>query len=187
MRCSKFETDIALYAGGDLPSGRIAHVESHLAECPHCRALAEELRAEQALLGELRDEPLDDAVVAQVRQRVMAQVAATTRRPALPYWKLALAAGLILAAVLLWPRHPSGSAPRAGRPLGPASHVAQADAGRGPAATHGATPLARKGRHHLRRAPVPAPQPGPPLLVQFVTDDPNIVVYWLIDQKPQGD
>ena len=195
MSCSKFETDIALYAGGDLPSGRIAHVESHLAECPHCRALAEELRAEQALLGELRDEPLEDTMVAAVHRNVLGQLwgGIPARIPARGglsgrlYWKLALAAGLILAAVLLWPRHPSGSAPRAGRPLGPASLAAQAEAVRGPAAFHGAAPLARKSRHHLRRAPAPAPQPGPPLLVQFVTDDPNIVVYWLIDQKPQGD
>jgi hypothetical protein len=43
-------------------------------------------------------------------------------------------------------------------------------------------------RHRLRRhRRAPAAQPGPPLLVQFVTDDPNIVIYWLVDQKPQGD
>jgi hypothetical protein len=44
-------------------------------------------------------------------------------------------------------------------------------------------------RHRVirRRRRAPAAQSGPPLLVQFVTDDPNIVVYWLIDQKPQGD
>lgn len=186
MSCSKFETEIALYAGGDLPAGRIARIESHLAECADCRALAEELRAEQALLLELRDEPLDEAMVAQVRQRVLAEVGAATRRPSRLYWKLALAAALILAAVLAWPRHHSGASSQ-GYPVGPAaSHAAQAEAGRGPAAAHGAAPLVRKTRHRLRRR-VPADQPGPPLLVQFVTDDPNIVIYWLVDQKPQGD
>jgi anti-sigma factor RsiW len=45
MTCSKLETDIALYAGGDLPCGRIARVEAHLAECADSRALAQELRA----------------------------------------------------------------------------------------------------------------------------------------------
>jgi anti-sigma factor RsiW len=179
MSCSKFETDIALYAGGDLPAGRIARVESHLAECADCRALAEELRAAQALLSELRDEPLEDALVAQVRQRVMAEVGGVARRPARLYWKLALAAALVLAAVLVWPRHRSGAAPRAAA----ASHAAQAEAGREPAAAHGAAPLAPK--HRRRRAP--AAPPGAPLLVQFVTDDPNIVIYWLVDQKPQGD
>jgi len=42
---------------------------------------------------------------------------------------------------------------------------------------HGRAPL-----HHAQ-----AVQPSAPLLVHFVTDDPNIVIYWLVDQKPQGD
>jgi anti-sigma factor RsiW len=171
MSCSKFETDIALYAGGDLPRARIARVEAHLAACADCRALAEDLRAEQALLGELRDSPLEDAMVAQVRQRVLVEVrrAGFSPRGALAPL-LALAAALLLAVILIWPRHHSGAAPRAAA----MSHAAPTVA-----------PLIRKSRHHLRR--MPATQPGPPLLVQFVTDDPNIVIYWLIDQKPQGD
>ena len=186
MSCSKFETDIALYAGGDLPRARMARVEAHLAECADCRALAEELRAGQALLGELRDDPLEDALLAQVHRRVLAEVkheawrADFSPRGALAPL-LAIAAALLLTVILLWPRHHSGAAPSAAA----ASHAAQADAGRVPAAAHGAAPLIRKSRHHLRRTP--SAQPGPPLLVQFVTDDPNIVVYWLIDQKPQGD
>jgi len=182
MNCSKFETDIALYAGGDLPPGRMARVEAHLGECADCRALAEDLRAEQALLGELRDAPLEDAMVAQVRQRVLVEVrrAGFSPRGALAPL-LAIAAALVLAVVLAWPRHHSGAAPR----VAAASHAAQAEAGRVPAAAHGAAPLMRKVRHHFRRTP--AAQPGPPLLVQFVTDDPNIVIYWLVDQKPQGD
>jgi anti-sigma factor RsiW len=179
MSCSKFETDIALYAGGDLPPARIARVEAHLADCADCQALAEDLRAEQALLGELRDGPLEDALLAQVRQRVLVEVrrADFSPRGALAPL-LAIAAALLLAVVLLWPRHNppkpvlalSGAAPRAAA----ASHAAPT-----------AAPLIRKSHHHLRRPP--AAQPSPPLLVQFVTDDPNIVVYWLIDQKPQGD
>ncbi|HUE00244.1 MAG TPA: zf-HC2 domain-containing protein [Bryobacteraceae bacterium] len=71
MSCKKFETDIALYAGGDLPAGRTARLEAHLAECPECRALAEEMRTSQALLSELRDDPVADALVAQVHARVL--------------------------------------------------------------------------------------------------------------------
>jgi hypothetical protein len=178
MSCSKFETDIALYAGGDLPAGRIARIESHLAECAGCRALAEELRAGQALLGELRDEPLEDAMVAHVRRRVMAEVGATTRRPSRLYWKLAWAAALVLAAVLVWSRHPVKHAPVARVEPSHVTPVTPAPQVRIVPARHGVV---------RRRRRAPAAQPGPPLLVQFVTDDPNIVVYWLIDQKPQGD
>jgi anti-sigma factor RsiW len=180
MNCSKFVNDIALYAGGDLPDGRIAPVEAHLAQCSDCRALSDELRAGQALLGELRDEPLEDLMVAQVRRRVMAQVGVAPRQPSRLYWKLALAAALLLAAVLLWPRHAARhfTAPLVARVEPP--HVTQAPRISMARARH------RIVRRHHRRAPATA-ETGPPLLVQFVTDNPNIVVYWLVDQKPQGD
>ncbi len=178
MSCPKFETDIALYAGGDLPEGRIAPVEAHLAECADCRALAEELRG---LMGELRDEPVEEAMLAQVRHNVLAQLwdrpAASSRLVGRFGWKLALAAAAILAVVLLWPR------PHAGRPR--MARVAPAHAAPiAPAPAAKIIPVRHRLRRHRR---APAAQPGPPLLVQFVTDDPNIVIYWLVDQKPQGD
>ena len=175
MSCSKFETDIALYAGGDLPAGRIAGIELHLAECGACRALAEELRV---LLSELRDEPLQDAMVAQVHQRVLAELGrAGFSRPARLYWKLALAAALVLAAVLLWPRHSTKHAPVA--------PIARAEPSQVTPPPVNIVPV----RHRIVRRPrrAPAAQPGPPLLVQFVTNDPNIVIYWIVNQKPQGD
>jgi len=183
MSCSKFENDIALYAGGDLPAGRIARVESHLAQCADCRALAEELRATQALLGELRDEPLEDAMLAQVHQRVLMEVrrAGFSRRRALAPL-LALAAALVLAVVLMWPRHQPAKVVVVARGAAP-SHAAPVKAGWEPAAARGAASNVRK--RHRRSAPLA--QPGPPLLVQFVTDDPNIVIYWLVNQQPQGD
>jgi anti-sigma factor RsiW len=180
MSCSKFETDIALYAGGDLPAGRIARVESHLAECADCRALADDLRASQSLLAELHDEPLEDALVAQVHSRVLAAV-----RPQAWTWGaglsprgtlvplLALAAAVILAVVLAWPRHAVKPAPVA--------RVAPQHAM--PAPRPNIVPVHHRVVHHHH---TPAAQPGPPLLVQFVTDNPNIVIYWLVDQK-QGD
>ncbi|MGA2736141.1 MAG: zf-HC2 domain-containing protein [Bryobacteraceae bacterium] len=173
MSCAKFETDMALYAGGDLPNGRIARIEAHLAECADCRALTEELRA---LLSELRSDPLEDTMVAQVRQRVMAEVSAATRRPSRLYWKLAFAAALVLAAVLAWPWHSSKHVPVAPIARAEPSHVTPPPVNIVPA------------RHRVvrRRRHAPVAQSGPPLLVQFVTDNPNIVIYWLIDQK-QGD
>jgi anti-sigma factor RsiW len=178
MSCSKFETDIALYAGGDLPAGRMARVASHLAACADCRALAEELRAAQALLGKLRDEPLEEAMVARVRQRVLAEVRTTGQRPAQLYWTLALAAALVLAAVLAVPRRPARQAPAAPMARVEPERIA-------PIPRPGIVPVRhRVGRRHRR---APAAPPGPPLLVQFVTDNPNIVIYWLVNQEPKGD
>lgn len=176
MSCKKWESDIALFAGGDLPAGRVAHIEAHLAQCADCRSFFDDLRASHALLAELRDEPLEDAMVARVRQRVLAGIGAP--RPARLYWKLALAATLILAVFLAWPRHHGGAAR--------AVAAAPTQVAWQPAPTQPPAPRARRRRRHA-----PAAQPGkagaPPLLVQFVTDDPNIVIYWLVDQKPQGD
>jgi anti-sigma factor RsiW len=174
MSCANFETDVAMYAGGDLADGRMARVEAHLAECADCRALAGELRACQVLLGEMRDEPVEDAMLAQVHRRVMAEVKPTSWRPGLAPL-LALAAALLLAVLPMGPRHPVKHSPVAR--LEPARAV--------PAPQVRIIPA--KHRVMRRRRHAPAAQPGPPMLVQFVTDDPNIVVYWLIDPKPQGD
>jgi anti-sigma factor RsiW len=176
MSCSKFETDIALYAGGDLPAGQIARIELHLAECADCRALAEELRE---LVTGLRDEPLEDAMVAQIHQRVMAEAggAGFSLRAALAPL-LALAAALVLATVLLWPGHSPKHAPVAPIAQVEPSHIT-------PPPDTNIVPVRHRVVRRRRRAP--AAQPGPPLLVQFVTDDPNIVIYWLVNQKPQGD
>jgi len=180
MSCAKFEADVALYAGGDLPAERVAHVESHLAECADCRALLDELCAEKTLLTEMRDEPLEEAMVAHVHRRVLAEVAPAQPAPAQParlYWKLALAAALLLAVVLAWPRHHRVQAPLVAQVPPPSVAPAPPQ----PPVVRVSHRVAR----HRRRAPVR--KPGPPLLVQFVTDDPNIVIYWLIDQQTQGD
>ena len=45
MTCSRVRDNLALYVGGDLASAAdVREVESHLAECPACRAEAEALR-----------------------------------------------------------------------------------------------------------------------------------------------
>jgi anti-sigma factor RsiW len=179
MTCPKREADIALYAGGDLPAGRIARIESHLGGCPDCRALLEELRAGHALLGELRHEPLDEAMVAQVHRQVLARVGTAEPGLARRYWKLALAAALVLAAVLALPWRTAKHEPVA-RVVEPPPRIQPA-----PAPPPAVVPV----RHPVvrRRRRAKPPRAAAPLLVQFVTDDPNIVIYWLVDRKPEGD
>ena len=169
-----------------LAGGRIARVEAHLAECADCRALAEELRASHALLGELRDEPLEEAMVAQVHRPCPGGSGTAYTSPAFPR----------RAGSWLWPQlwsWPWSS-------YGPDVIVGQARRGTLWVRRRRTPPKRRRaaGPPQLIRScptcaegPPPAShaiaQPGPPLLVQFVTDDPNIVIYWLVDQKPQGD
>jgi anti-sigma factor RsiW len=182
MNCAQWEAEIALYAGEDLVADRVARVASHLEACAECQALLEELRASRAALGELRDEPLEDAMVAQVRRRVLAQVN-ETRRPRPLLWKLALAAAVVLAVWLALPR-------QARKPVPAVAGVAV------PHRVEPAPPPAVRApvvavRHRLvrrkRRVEPPRFSRQAPLLVQLVTDDPNIVIYWVVDQKPEGD
>jgi anti-sigma factor RsiW len=175
MNCAKWKIDIALYAGGDLPANRLARTLAHLEVCAECRLLADDLRAGQTLLSALQDEPLEDAMAAHVRQRVLARLPLEEACIARRYWRWAPAAALVLAAILTIPWRSEKQAPLARAENAPPK-VAEAP----PAVAKAQRPVAR--RH--RRA---KPQPSEPLLVQLVTDDPNIVIYWLVDPKPQGD
>jgi len=174
MNCAKRKIDIALYAGGDLPANRLGRTIAHLEACAECRALLDDLRAGQTLLSELEDEAIEDAMAANVRRRVLARLPVVQAGTAHSYWRWALAAAVLLAAILTLPWQTEKQAPRA-RVEAP-SRVPQAP----PAIVNVPRPVAR--RHHRAK-----PQPGEPLLVQLVTDDPNIVIYWLVDPKPQGD
>jgi anti-sigma factor RsiW len=175
MNCAKWKIDIALYAGGDLPANRLARTVAHLEACAECRALMDDLQAGQTLLSELGDEAIEDAMAANVRRRVLARLPLEDTVGARRYWAWALAAAVLLAAILTVPWRTDQQAPRARLKQAP-SLVAEAL----PAIVNVQRPVAR--RHHRRK-----PQPSEPLLVQLVTDDPNIVIYWLVDPKPQGD
>jgi anti-sigma factor RsiW len=176
MNCAKWEPEIALHAGGDLPAADVPRIERHLAECANCRALLEDLRAGQDLLAELRDEPLEDAMLLQVRRNVLGRADFSPRGTSVPlHWKLALAAALVLAVVLEWPRH------RIVNPT-PVAHEAPH-----PLAAPPVKIVPVRHRVMRRRNQIPAAAPAEPLVVQFVTNDPTIVVYWIVDPKPQGD
>jgi len=177
MSCAKWETDVALHAGGDLPLADVPLVEKHLAECADCRALLEELRAGRSMLVELRDEPLEEAMLAEIRRSVRRRMDFSPRGTSVPLlWKLALAAALLLAVVLAWPRH------RIQKPR-LVAHVEQPR----PAAVPLAKAVSVRHRPMHRHHRAPSAPPAEPLLVQFVTNDPNMVIYWIVDSKPQGD
>jgi anti-sigma factor RsiW len=178
MSCTKWGAEISLYAGGDLPAGRVGRVEQHLADCADCRSLLDEMRAELALLGELREAPVEEAMLARVRWRVLAQTASLRtgwagRKQGL-LW--ALAAVLVLVAAL--------EIPWRGRQIPVARAPRVVAASSAPLIAKVVPVRHQRIRRHHQAA---TPQAGPPLLVQFVTDDPNIVIYWLVDQKPHGD
>ena len=162
MKCAGWEERIARAEDG------APEVTRHLAACPDCRELAAALDATRAALRDLREEPVDGEVLDRIRGRVMARVAAPRRRMRPWLWLPvpALAAALLLA--VLWPRElpeiPPPPAPVAAIPPAP-----PAPAIRWP------------------RPPVVRAEAHPPLIIRIETDDPGVVIYWIVEGKERGD
>ena len=167
MACAKFEPLIALHVGGDEVT---PEVEAHLRTCAECRRFAEELERSQAALRSLREEEAPAAALAEVRGRVLDRVA--SRKPSWWFalrWRYALvpAAAAVVLVIALTPRPPLPPAPDP-----PALNL--------PAPVIAKTPPPPPVR---RPAPKPAAAPQEPLLVKLFTDDPDVVIYWLIDAE----
>ncbi|MGO9258015.1 MAG: hypothetical protein ACLQU1_17135 [Bryobacteraceae bacterium] len=190
MNCREWEEAIALYAGGDL-DGRAQRaprldVERHLAGCAGCQMFAsgmleclEEMRAGHR-------EEIAAAHFAAVRARVL-----TKLQPA-PWWRrrwLRVAAIAALACCALWLEL---AIERIHRPV-PPPQVALAHPPAPPLAVPAvAMPARAVTRAVLPRAirnpglpPLPR-QPAPPeeqLIVRIVTDDADVVIYWIANPK----
>jgi anti-sigma factor RsiW len=190
MSCLDFEKLIALDVEGDLPERKAAKLGKHLKACRNCQEFAEKLQASQALLKSLAQESPDMAVLQEVRQRVLDGIASGAEPHRFPAWRFALGAGLaaiaIFAAATLW--RPRGHG--VSESLGEISKQSPAEAVR-PAPTASEHPRVRteKAKHVLRQrkqsqgslsASVKLRQ-GEQLTVKLVTDDPNVVIYWLVD------
>ncbi len=138
----------------------------HLTECDDCRALDREVRLNSAALAELRQEPVPVA-----------------RRPRnwQPWAAAIVAAAAAIALVLAAPRdfpHPPAIQP----PKPPV--VAEVLP---PSVPVKPQPRIRRPRPAVAK-PLLKPEPAPeqPLLVKFITDDPDVVVYWIVDPN-QGE
>jgi len=201
VTCESLESRIALYASGDLEAAEATPVEAHLAVCEACRALAAELAANQDALASLADEDVD-AAARVVRGRVRAALDGAPRRSPWAHapWA-ALAASILIAAAVLLPREPPARMVEATRATAtPEARSAKEVIAVTPSQP---TPLATESRGrantplHRRRVVVAgnpetpvAPRkealpdaPERPLVVKLVTSDPNVVIYWVLDQN----
>ncbi len=173
MSCSEWETRIALHIEGDAVDDA---VDRHLSECVACRQFAAGLRDSQAALKDLAGEALDPAALVAVRAQVLGEL----ERPKKWTWGFAAAAAvllLLLTVVLV----------RVRRPVAPLPQPAVARAPR--MIEPQPAPRPRAVRHVPKRRPQPerpklaAASRTEPLVIKFVTDDPNIVVIWLVEGK----
>lgn len=198
------DLELALFVGGDMTADEAARTLAHLAACPACRAFVEELRESQGMLAALAGEPLDPEALARIRRAVRRRIEAEGRRPVrAPAWALALAAGLVLAVVgaAIWLRGiaPGGTGLRAvprervveARPTAPLPVLVEPVVEPGTEPTTAAPEAAPEPRTPVRRA---AERVAPevhtatePMVIQVVSDDPDIVFYWLVEPEETED
>lgn len=166
MNCLGWEERLALHAQGDLPPREAAAAEQHLLACAACRHFFESVQQSLGLLHEAHAEPLAPADYAALRARVLAELD-RRRKPLWRWaWIPALAAALLL--VLFWTgRHPPVPPPQLAVTPPPAPPISLPELPPAP------KPVARV---HRRK---PSPPPAEPLLVRLVTDNPDVVIYWI--------
>jgi putative zinc finger protein len=179
--CTQWHERIALAAGGDLCEGEYAELERHVAQCPPCAEALAALRGNLILLREAHEEPIAEMHFAAVRARVMSRIDA--RRRQRWAWGAVFASVAAALAASVWMR------------TTPVPDPPVAAAGVTGAAIRGTdVPLAdrRPQRSTLRRRPARGPAadrgsaPLPsvstePIVVKLLTDDPNVVIYWIGD------
>lgn len=175
MNGDAFEPLIALYVGADLPDRDIPRVEQHLAVCPDCRQLLEDLQASQAALRELGSEVVDPAMLTAVRSGVLG-VIGDRRRRVWPWVAGFAAAAALVTALLVTPRKPieQPQPPQIARvPVPERVETARVVE----------EPVVLRRKRVARRAPPPVWKEEQPLVVKMLTDDPDIVIIWLVDQR----
>lgn len=157
MNCAEYQDRIF---EGELDRDVIAH----LTECEECRSLEHEVRLNSTVLAELREE----VIPVRVRQ--------SRRWP----WVAAIAVAAAVFTIVLWPSPP--------HPVPSAVELPVVTAGVTP--PHALPVLSADPPppqvKHVRPKPKLVPVPSEPLMVKFFTDDPDIVIYWLID-PPKGE
>ena len=190
MNCVEWEERIALYAGGDLVPAEAQAVERHAAECAGCQMLLSGLRQSLALVREVHGEPIEAAHFAAVRARVLAEL---ERAPAHRWrfaWGFAMAAAAAVLLIAIWPRPERKTVSHALVPV-PAVSRGGADpqVRRGPpgppvraSRTARAQRKAGPGRPPRTMASAP-PEPAEPMVVKLLTNDPDVVIYWITSTK----
>ena len=170
MNCREWEERLALYAGGDLIGDEAAQVERHLTDCPGCQVFSSGLLEAREWLHQAHREPVATAHFAAVRARVLTGLERERRS----FWRRWWVAGLTataaaaLVALAVWPQTtPPVAAPAAVMARIPAAPLV------GPAPL---PPPRKESPQHSVKA-------GEPVLIKVLSDNPDVVIYWIAETK----
>jgi len=210
MSCSRWHRLIALEVGGDLDPRRSRGLDKHLEGCATCRDLSEELRSQREQLVRLDREAVEGVTLGSVRHAVLADLADRRRSIfQLPAGGRRLAfAGvaaviLVVAAVVLRQGATTTQPIVAERSMPtpvPAPTVAPIPSANTdvivepPQAMPPPAPVEPVEHGPLRLAHGDLPTrghetgislsaPTEPMTVKILTNDPNVVIYWIVDPK----
>jgi hypothetical protein len=167
MNCSDWEQQIA----SELES---AELDEHLRGCERCREFAGEIEKNRAALIELMAElTIDPAAFAAVRARVRGEIEAKRR---MKWWTWSAVAAAMCIAVLCasYFVRPANAPP----PEPVVAAIAP------PADWNRVAPAVRQtssGPHLAKARRVQKTEPV--VAVKMLTDDPNVIIIWLVDQK----
>jgi hypothetical protein len=170
MNCSDWEQEIA-------SESESVALEEHLRACGHCRDFAGEVERNRAAMQAVEIHP---AAFDAVRLRVLDEIRAKKRRVAWWAWSaVAAAACVAILCVSLVLQSWKNPAP-------PKLVFATKNP---PVIERAPAPLVVRAHHRVRRhfGPVTA-SAGPaykpePLVVKMLTNDPDVIIIWLVDQK----
>ena len=176
MSCAKFESLIALYVESDLPESEQRLVEAHLETCHGCREFAADIRESQTALKELRMDFVEESALQDVRREVLFHLSTPRKTAAWP--KYAIAAMLLAGLWAGWLWRARTAAPLEVQPR--AAVIAPPPLATVPALRQRAHAARISRRHRWPHAP---PFQAEPLVVKIVTDDPRVVIYWLVGQN----
>ena len=196
MNCKRFERLIALYVEGDLAERRVRNVESHLAGCAACSAFADELKASQGALKDLRRAAIYEPDLHELHRRVIDTVAGAQPNRRVARWMdgfgarwrwagvaLASVAVLVMAGAyfsLMYPGTPSGLLHE------------QTVTVREVATTVPVSPLTQPQlRDEVEAAPAVVAAPvieaaaHQPVVIKILTDNPDVVIILVTNGKEE--
>ncbi|MFY9227135.1 MAG: hypothetical protein WAQ98_30980 [Blastocatellia bacterium] len=108
MNCPKFETQIALYVGGDLSNKEVKELEQHLNSCQKCSQFMVGLQESQLSLTNFGQLNIDEQIFSTMRANVMAEIRKQDSQMgwwqkifnfSFGSWRYAFASGVILAVL----------------------------------------------------------------------------------------
>jgi pyrroline-5-carboxylate reductase len=181
---SEWEEAIALAAGGDLSPAEQAALDAHLFTCEPCRKFGAEMGVQTVALRDLANDPVETA---QLRQRVFAAVRPRRMRPVA--WIAAAAAALLLIVfVANRPKKPEVAItqppPAKSQPIDKPQPAAKSQEAEKPQPQSPVEVAALKPKPLPERpARLRNEKQSRDTVITFVTDDPDVVIYWLVNTE----